>query len=66
MEGTGRWIFGGVFVLVAILGLALASAAKDNVMYAVGLTVSGFAVLFVFGLMKRTFDEKGSAGGSGH
>jgi galactitol-specific phosphotransferase system IIC component len=66
MEGTGRWVFGGVFVLVAILGLALASAAKDNVMYVVGLVVFAFAVLFVFGLMQRTFDEKGAGGGDGH
>lgn len=65
MEGTGRWIFGGVFVLVAILGLALASAAKDTVMYVVGLLVFGFAVLFVFGLMKRSFDEKEKTG-TGH
>lgn len=63
MEGTGRWIFGGVFVLVAILGLALSAAAKDQVMYVVGLVVFAFAVLFVFGLMKRSFDEKEKAGG---
>jgi hypothetical protein len=61
MEGTGRWVFGGVFVLVAILGLALSAAAKDTVMYVVGLVVFGFAVLFVFGLMKRTLDEKEKA-----
>jgi len=57
MDGTGRWIFGGVFVLVAILGLALAAGAKDNVIYAVGLLVFLFSVLFIFGLVKRTFDE---------
>jgi hypothetical protein len=57
MDGTGRWIFGGVFVLVAILGLGLASGAKDNVIYAVGLLVFLFSVLFIFGLVKRTFDE---------
>jgi hypothetical protein len=50
---VGPWVLGGVMVVLALLGLALASHAKDEVFYGTGLGLFAFCVLFVFFLISR-------------
>jgi hypothetical protein len=51
-------LFFGVFaVAAALLGAILASQALDLGMATFGLSLVGFAVLFVFWLMKDHFDQ---------
>lgn len=57
MDNLGKWIIGGVMGLLALLGLYLAAHAVDAVFYWFGLGLTAFALVFVFGLMKRAFDE---------
>jgi hypothetical protein len=52
-DGIGPWVLGGVMVLLGLVGLFLASAAKDDVIYGSGLALFVFGVLFVFGLIHR-------------
>jgi hypothetical protein len=49
----GSWIMGAVMGLVALLGLFLASGARDGAFYYFGLAVFAFAVLFIFGMIVR-------------
>ena len=53
MNGTGKWIFGGCMVLVALIGLTMASRAVDDVIYFVGLLLFLFGVLMNFWLIGR-------------
>lgn len=50
---VGPWVLGGVMALLALLGLALASRAEDNVFYGTGLGLFVFGVLFIFFLIHR-------------
>jgi hypothetical protein len=52
-DGIGPWVLGGVMGLLSLVGLFLASAAKDDVIYGTGLVLFVFAVLFIFGLIHR-------------
>ena len=52
-EGIGPWILGGVMGLLSLLGLLLASAARDDVFYFTGLALFLFGVLLIFGLIHR-------------
>jgi hypothetical protein len=50
-----------VGLLVAVLGLAgliMASGAWDDEMYVFGLSLFGFACLFVLGLVRRHYDKQ--------
>lgn len=53
MNGTGKWIFGGCMVLIALIGLAMASRAVDDVIYFVGLLLFVFGVMMNFWLIGR-------------
>lgn len=54
MEGNvGTWVLGAVMGALALLGLGLASAARDDVFYGTGLALFLFCVLFIFGLIHR-------------
>lgn len=62
-----------VGLLMAVLGLAglfLASGALDDEIYVFGLSLAGFACLFILGLVRRHFDEQDAAArtaqGGGH
>ena len=57
MAGTGKWIVGGVVSLIGLIGLFLAANAKDDGMYLFGLILAAFAVLYVFGTIKKAFDS---------
>ena len=56
MMGGGTasaWVLGVIMGLLALLGLAMASAAVDGIFYATGLVLCLFGVLFVFFLIKK-------------
>lgn len=52
-EIYGAWAVGAAMVVLSILGVLMASAAKDPVFHATGLAFSLFGILFVFGLIAR-------------
>jgi hypothetical protein len=54
-------LVGVMMIALGLLGLLVASHAQDIEMYIFGLTLAGFAVLFVFGLIRRHFDREEEA-----
>jgi hypothetical protein len=52
-DGIGPWVLGGVMALLSLLGLFLASAAQDGVLYGTGLAFFAFGAFFIFGLIYR-------------
>jgi hypothetical protein len=52
-DNIGAWILGGAMALLSLFGLLLASAAGDHVFSGTGLSLFGFGVLFIFGLIYR-------------
>ena len=57
MDGTGRWIAGGVVAILGVIGLFLAAGAADRGIYLFGLALFAFAILYVFALIKQGFDS---------
>jgi hypothetical protein len=58
MEVEPGDIVTGLLMLVAgLTGLVLASGATDNEMYVFGLSLAGFAAVFIVGLIRRHFDK---------
>jgi hypothetical protein len=49
----GSFVLGGVMGVLGVFGLALASAAKDDVFYGTGLALFVFCVLFIFVMIHR-------------
>jgi hypothetical protein len=49
----GSFVLGGVMGVIGMLGLFVASGAKDGVFYATGLGLFVFCVLFIFGMIHR-------------
>ncbi|MDR3538941.1 MAG: hypothetical protein P4L71_20770 [Acetobacteraceae bacterium] len=48
----------GIMVSVfGLIGLILAAGATDNEMYVFGLSLAGFSVVFVIGLIRRHYDK---------
>jgi hypothetical protein len=54
-------LVGVLMIALGLLGLLVASHAQDIEMYIFGLSLAGFAVLFVFGLIRRHFDRQEEA-----
>jgi len=54
-------VFGTFGVLMALIGLVMASAAKDDAFYIAGLIMFVAFVLFLFTLVKRHFDAADAA-----
>jgi len=50
-------VVGLLMAALGLVGLLLASGAHDDEMYVFGLSMACWAVLFVFGLMRRHFDR---------
>ena len=50
-------IVGLLMTVLGVTGLFLASGALDDEMYVFGLSLAGFAALFVLGLIRRHFDR---------
>jgi hypothetical protein len=51
-------IVGLMMAMFGIIGLFLVSGAADNEMYIFGIALTGFAVCFDFGLLRRHFDRR--------
>lgn len=67
MKIEGSDLFVGLLVSVlGLIGLILASGANDEEMYVFGLSLAGFAVVFVFGLIRRHFDKADARRLEGH
>jgi tetrahydromethanopterin S-methyltransferase subunit B len=60
---VSSWVMGGFVGVLGLVGLVMASGARDDAIYGFGLGVFVFAVLFVFLLIKRGFDAAGRPGG---
>jgi hypothetical protein len=58
-------VVGLIMALFGLVGLFLASRALDDEMCVFGLSLAGFASLFIFGQIHRHFDEI-TASRSGH
>lgn len=62
-DTISSWVMGIFVGVLGLVGLVLASGARDGAVYGFGLGVFCFAVLFVFLLIKRGYDAAGSAKG---
>jgi hypothetical protein len=51
-------VVGLMMAVFGLIGLFLAAGAADAEMYVFGLALSGFAVVFDFGLIKRHHDRR--------
>jgi hypothetical protein len=58
---VGDLIVGLMMGLFGLIGLFLVAGATDAEMYVFGLALTGFAVVFDFGLLKRHFDRQDTA-----
>jgi hypothetical protein len=56
MQGTGKWIGGGIIGLIGILGLFLSAHAHGGAAYYVGIAVFVAAVLAIGAMIKHQFD----------
>jgi hypothetical protein len=52
-ETSGPWVLGAFMALLSLLGLVMASGAKDELFYSVGLIFFLFGLLFIFGLIRK-------------
>ena len=51
-------VVGSMMATFGLIGLFLVAGAADSEMYIFGLALSGFAVCFNFGLIKRHYDRR--------
>jgi hypothetical protein len=58
---VGDLIVGLMMGLFGLIGLFLVAGATDSAMYVFGLSLTGFAMVFDFGLIKRHFDRQDAA-----
>ncbi len=59
MKVEGSDLFVGLLVsLLGLIGLVLGAGATDDGMYVFGLSLAGFSVVFVLGLIRRHFDKQ--------
>lgn len=54
------FIVGLMMLAFGLIGLFLVAGAVDSEMYVFGLALSGFAICFNFGLLRRHFDRRDS------
>jgi hypothetical protein len=54
---TGDIAVGATMLVFGVIGLVLASGATDSEMYVFGLSLAGFAAVFVVGLIRRHYDK---------
>ncbi len=66
-EQTSDLVVGLLVLILGLVGLVMASGALDDAMYVFGLSLAGFAVVFIIGLVKRHFDRQDALRqGGGH
>ncbi len=58
---AGDLFVGLLMAVLGLCGLLVASGAHDNEMYVFGLSLAGFAAVFVFGLLRRHYDRVDAA-----
>ncbi len=58
---TSELVVGMMMGLFGLIGLFLAAGAADDEMYVFGLALSGFAICFEFGLLRRHYDRQDQA-----
>jgi len=51
-------VVGLMMAVFGLIGLFLIAGAADNEMYIFGLGLTGFAICFDFGLIKRHYDQR--------
>jgi hypothetical protein len=56
-ERTGNYVLSGAVAVMGLVGLFVAARAGHGMTYYGGLTFFAFAVLFVFLMIKRSFDK---------
>ena len=64
-DATGNYVHSGAIALMGLVGLFVAARAGHGLTYYGGLTFFGFAVLFVFLMIKHGFDKAEGAVSSG-
>ncbi|MGF1626356.1 MAG: hypothetical protein ACFCVH_15855 [Alphaproteobacteria bacterium] len=57
--GAGPWILGGCMALLALLGLVMASATRDDGIYAIGLLLFLINIVCIFILIGRFVGRHG-------
>jgi hypothetical protein len=62
-DAISSWVMGVFVGFLGLVGLVLASGARDGAVYGFGFGVFVFAVLFVFLLIKRGYDTAGAGKG---
>ena len=54
---AGDIVAGAMMLVFCLIGLVLASGATDDEMYVFGLSLAGFAAVFIVGLIRRHYDK---------
>ena len=52
-----RWVAGGIVGIVGLIGLNMAATVHQPGFYTLGLAMAGAAIVYIFALVKRSFDE---------
>jgi hypothetical protein len=60
---TINWVLTVILAILGLFGLVLASRAQDMAFSSFGLLLFVFAVLFIFGMVKRAADAAEARGG---
>lgn len=56
MQSVGRTVLGVIIGIIGLVGLALAAGSSGQDIYAAGLFIFVFSLVFIFWLIKRSFD----------
>ena len=54
---VGDWIVGPFVAILGLIGLVLFGHAEDAEMTVFGASLVGFAVAFIFGMIRRCYDR---------
>jgi hypothetical protein len=52
-ETRSAWIFGVLMALLGVLGLIMAGGARDSEILVFGVSLVGFSIAFIAGLLRR-------------
>jgi uncharacterized membrane protein len=54
-------VVGVLMAVLGLIGLFMAAGALDDEIYVFGLSLAGFAAVFVFGLIRAYYDRQAAA-----
>jgi hypothetical protein len=60
-ETTSEWIFGLLMALLGVLGLIMAGGARDTEILVFGVSLAGFSLAFIGGLIRRRVGARSAA-----